>query len=273
METSELTKQRIEELLNKGKRFDNRGLNDFRNLEIDFEISNKAEGSAIAKLGDTQVIAGIKMNVMEPFGDSPDEGVLMVGAELSPLSSDRFEMGPPQIQAIELARIIDRGIRESHCIDMKKLCITPGEKVWCIYVDLYILNADGNLIDASNIAAIAALQTAVFPKLDENKKVLFGDFTKERIPMKSMPITVTSYKIDSKFVIDPVQEEEDCAKARVSVNMVFGEEENIHAMQKAGVEALTEEQIVELMEESSKQGRKLYNAVQAIVNKYNGSKK
>ena len=268
METSELTKQRIEELLNKGKRLDERSANEFRNLEIEFNISNKAEGSTLVKLGDTQVIAGIKMDVMTPFRDSPDEGILMVGAELSPLASDRFEMGPPQIEAIELARIVDRGIRESHCIDVKKLCITPGEKVWCIFVDLYILNADGNLIDAANIAAVSALHTAVFPKLNEEKGVLYGDFTKDRIPMNSMPINVTSYKIDSKFLIDPIQEEEDCAKCRLSVSMVFGDDVQIHAMQKAGEEPLTEEQILEIVEESAKQGRKLYNEVQAQVNKH-----
>ncbi len=268
METSILTKKRIQELLEKGKRLDDREANEFRKMEIEFGISNKAEGSAMVSIGDTQVVAGIKMDLMEPFGDSPDEGVLMVGAELSPLASERFEMGAPGIESIELSRIIDRGIRESHCIDMKKLCVKEKEKVWCIYIDLYVLNADGNLIDACNMASVAALGKTVFPKLDEELKVMHGEFTEQKIPLVSLPITVTSYKIDSKFLLDPVQEEEDCAKARISVNMVFKEkEEFIHAMQKAGGDALTEEEILSCVDDSIKQGRKLYNSLQSILNK------
>ncbi len=273
METSILTKKRIEELLEKGKRLDNRAFNEFRQLEIEYDISNKAEGSTLVKLGDTQIIAGVKMDLMEPFRDSPNEGVLMVNAELSPIASERFEMGPPQINSIELARIIDRGIRESHCIDMKKLCVKEGEKVWAIMVDLYILNADGNLLDAGNIAAVSALQTAVFPKINEENKVLFGEFTKENLPISSLPITITSYKIDSRFLMDPTQEEEDCAKARLSTNFVFDDKETyIHAMQKGGEEPFSENEILEIIDESMKQGQKIYNLVKASIDKHNKSK-
>src|SRR3989338_6219805 len=111
METSNLTKKRIQGFLKEEKRFDNRGLNDFREIVIETGISKNAEGSAREKFGDTEVVAGGKLDVSEPYTDHENEGTLITSTELLPLSSPRFESGPPKIEAIEMARIVDRGIR------------------------------------------------------------------------------------------------------------------------------------------------------------------
>ncbi len=260
MEISSLTKKRIEELLKEGKRLDRRKPLEFRDITIEQNVSNKAEGSARVKIGDTEVIAGVKLSVMEPFPDTPDAGALMVGAELSPLASDKFELGPPGIRAIELARIIDRGIRESEFIDLKKLCIKKNELVWAVFIDIYPINYDGNLIDASALAAIAALHNAVFPKI-KNDKVQFGELTNKSLPLKDTPITITFYKINNTFILDPVMEEEEAAQGRVSMALTFKKEEFLHAIQKAGDEALDEKEVLEVIELASKEGKKLYNKI------------
>ena len=87
MEISKIMQKKIEELIAKEKRIDERDLREYRELSVKTNVSAKAEGSAWVKLGDTEIIAGIKMDAIEPYTDSPDEGVLAVGAELSPLSS------------------------------------------------------------------------------------------------------------------------------------------------------------------------------------------
>ena len=69
----------------------------------------------------------------------------------------------PSPQSIELGRVVDRGIRESGCIDMEALCIVPGEKVWGVMIDIHVLSDGGNIFDACGLAAIAALRTAVVP--------------------------------------------------------------------------------------------------------------
>ena len=83
--------------------------------------------------------------------------------ELIPLASPDFESGPPREKAIELARVVDRGIRESETIDMAKLCITPEEKVWIVFIDVHVLDYDGNLFDACSLAASAALGCTIVP--------------------------------------------------------------------------------------------------------------
>src|SRR3989344_2327182 len=185
METPRITIERIREYLRQGKRFDGRKLDEFRYLKIELGVSNKAEGSAKVKLGDTEVLVGVKMDLAEPYPDSPDKGNLMVTAELLPLSSDRFEPGPPSIESIELARIIDRMIRERKFIELEKLCIKEGEKVWNIFIDIFSINADGNLLDAAGIGAIIALKNARIPKYDEETgKIVHGEWTKEKLSLK-----------------------------------------------------------------------------------------
>ena len=109
-------------LLKAGTRLDGRKLNDYRKpIQIDYGVVMTANGSARVKIGDTEVIAGIKLEVGTPYPDNPDEGTIMANVELLPLSSPDFETGPPDIKSIELARaVIDRGIRESKAIDVKK---------------------------------------------------------------------------------------------------------------------------------------------------------
>ena len=198
MKTPRTTGNRIIEYLNEGKRFDGRALGEFREISIETDISNKAEGSARVKIGKTEVVVGVKIDVAAPYPDSPNKGNLMVTSELLPLSSSRFESGPPKFPAIELGRLVDRGIREGKFVDFEKLCIKEGEKVWSIFIDIYSINDDGNLLDAAGIGALIALKTAKLPKYDEETgKVLYGELTDENVPVsKDVPIITTIHKIE-----------------------------------------------------------------------------
>ncbi|MBU3941692.1 MAG: RNA-binding protein, partial [Nanoarchaeota archaeon] len=133
-------KDHILDFLEKGIRFDGRKLDEYRPIKIERGFSENAEGSARVTIGDTEVLAGVKMSIMEPYPDTPDEGTMMINVELLPLSNPDFEPGPPGIQAIEIARVVDRGIRESKAIDTKKLCLKKREKVWSITVDICPIN-------------------------------------------------------------------------------------------------------------------------------------
>jgi len=262
MEVSELTKRRIIEYLNEGKRFDSRGFNEFRDITIETGISKNAEGSARVVIGKTEVLAGVKMAIGEPYTDSPDSGTMMVSVELSPLASQKFELGPPKIEAIELARIVDRGIRESGFINFKKLCVKEGEAVWTVFIDIYPINHDGNLIDASALAAIAALKSAVFPEYDkETNRVKYGEFTTKKLPLadENMPLTITFYKIGDKIVLDPVVEEEEAKESRLSiaVSKPKKKEVTINAMQKGGFEPLDDKEIESMLENIPKTWDKL----------------
>lgn len=267
MKTTSLTKKRIIDYISEDKRFDERGLLDFRKISIKTGISNKAEGSAEVRIGDTRVIAGVKLGIMEPYPDSEDSGTLMVTSEMLPMSSEQFQYGPPSIKSIELARIIDRGIRESGFINFKELCIKKGKEVWAVMIDIYPLNDDGNLIDAAGLAAIAAISGAVMPKTkkakeDEKTKVEFGEFTNKKLPTTdSMPVTLTFYKVGNKIILDPDTNEEEASSARISIAVSEDKKkEFINAIQKGGNDSagtFTKEEVFNILDMAVKEQKKI----------------
>ncbi len=262
--TSDITGERIKKYLSEGKRFDGRKPEDFREIIIETGVSKNAEGSARVKIGKTEVIVGVKMDIGEPYSDSPDKGNMMVTAELLPLSSPRFENGPPKFPAIELARVIDRGIRESKFIELEKLCIKKGEKVWTVFIDIYSINDDGNLLDAAGIGAISALKNAKMTKYDEKKeKVLYGELSKNNISLsKEIPISITAYKVGDKLIVDPTREEEDISETRVTIGSSNG---IISSMQKGGSESLSVEEISDVLDLVKKVERDVFKKIERYL--------
>src|SRR3989338_2284777 len=218
----------VRSLIERGKRIDGRSLDSYREIKLESGISKYAEGSARCKIGETEVLVGVKFDTGEPYSDSPNEGTIVVSAELSPIANPDFELGPPNEQSVELARVVDRGIRESKAVDFKKLCINEGEKIFMLFIDIQVINDDGNLIDASALGALKALSEAKFPKLDKDNKVVSGEFS-GKPKLEKLPITCTVYKIGGSLLVDVDSKEEKAVDARLSVNVGNG---RIHALQK-----------------------------------------
>lgn len=221
---SEIKKDYIQKLLSQGSRLDGRGTDEYRKIEIVNNFVPRACGSALVKIGNTQVLVGVKIEPGEPFPDTPDTGVLSTNAELVPLASPTFEAGPPGEEAIELARVVDRGIRESKAVDLEKLVIKPGEQVWIVFVDIHVLDYDGNLFDASALGSIIALKNSIVPASKFN---LGDDFP---LPVVHFPATVTFAKIGGNIVVDPNLDEENIAQARITITT--NEVGHLHAIQK-----------------------------------------
>ncbi len=253
-------RKRIIELLASGKRADGRKPTEYRDIKIEAGVIERAEGSARVCLGKTEVMVGVKISTGTPFPDVPDRGVLTVNAELVPLASPEFEPGPPGEDAVELARVVDRGIRESKAIDLEKLCVESGKLVFVIFIDVYVLNHDGNLIDASAIAALAALMNTKMFKYE----VVDGEIVKKPgytpLPMINYPIAVTFAKIGDKILMDSELDEEQVMDARLT--MTLDKDGNICAMQKGGGSGyFTKEEILDATKTALKKTEELRKLV------------
>ncbi len=244
---SSVKRDYIEDLAKQGKRVDGRALDQFREVIVEKNPIKTANGSARVKLGNAQVLVGVKIEHAEPFPDRPESGVLVVNAELPPLASPTFEPGRPDENSIELARVVDRGIRESETIDLDKLVIKPGEDVWSVYIDIHVLDHDGNLIDASALAAMVALLNAKPPE-DEA-------WTLPEFPIRKRPVMVTVSKINGKLMVDPSLDEENVAYARISISTT--EDGSICAIQKGGTGYFSREEIEQAYELARAKGDEL----------------
>lgn len=247
-------KQHLLKTLSKNIRYDGRSFEQFRDISIEYGATKNAEGSARVKIGDTEVIAGVKISVDKPFPDTADEGILMIGTELLPMSSPEFESGPPDIKSIEISRVVDRGIRESKAIDLKKLCITKGEKVWMISVDICSVNDSGNLMDTAALAAIAALKDAKFPEYNGGI-IDYKKLTDKRLPLHKTPVEVTVIKIGEHFLIDPTTEEEEMTDSRITV--ALSGDGNLSALQKGGDSTLSLEDVDLMIKLAEKKAKEL----------------
>jgi exosome complex component RRP42 len=254
---AEIKRDYIYSLASQGDRADGRKFDEFRPISVETGIINKAEGSSRVMIGQSQVVVGIKMQPGEPFPDTPDTGVIITNLELVPLASPSFETGPPREDAIELARVVDRGVRESGAIDLSKLCIESGQKVWMVFIDVHVLDHDGNLMDAASLGAIAALMSTTMP----NSRYGFGEDTK--LPLKDVPAGITGVKIGNTIMLDPSLDEENVASCKLTV--ITNKEGALAGMQKSGVGTLTPDEvkyIVHIAKEKAKVLREKLEGIQ-----------
>ncbi|MCD6084683.1 MAG: exosome complex protein Rrp42 [Desulfurococcales archaeon] len=260
-----LKAETIVSLIRKGVRASGRGLEDFRELDIVTNYIPNADGSAFVKLGNTQVIAGVKLELGTPYPDTPNEGAIVVSAEFVPAASPLFEPGPPDENAIELARVIDRSLREIKAIDLGKLVLIPGKRVWVVWIDIYVLDHDGNLIDASSIATLVALLTARVPKAEvEGEEIRVGksEYTGP-LPMNRKVVTVTIGKIDKIMLVDPDIEEETVLDTKLVI--AVSDDERIAGLQKSGMGALDKNEVLKMTELAMKKGKEIIEIVEKSI--------
>ena len=245
-----VTKQHLAKMFAENKRFDGRGLLDLKDLKIEYEVSNKAEGSARVRLGKTEVVVGVKLGPGTPYPDSPDAGNLMVSGDLLPLASPWFESGPPKFDAIELPRMIDRAIRAADILDMKNFVITAGEKVWTLYIDIFPINDDGALIDAASIGALAALRNSIMPELGSDGNVDYSKKSTKKLPVNEEiePISFSFYKLGDALILHPTREEEEMSDARITFGISkWKGQYMLNSTQKTQETAFTQAEISQMM--------------------------
>ncbi|MGB9719294.1 MAG: exosome complex protein Rrp42 [Candidatus Anstonellales archaeon] len=240
-------------LLANGERLDGRAFYDYRHVELHKGVIDTAEGSALAKIGSTQIIAGIKFEVVEPFASDPDKGVFITNAELLPLASSRFEPGPPREESIEFARVVDRAIRSADIIDLESFFLEEG-KALGLFLDLYVLDYGGNMVDAAGLAALAALMTTRIPKV-ENAQIIRGEYS-GTLKIDQYPLPVSFSKIDHYILVDPTVEEESASDAGLTIATT---EDHIAAIQKFGTGGFKKDDVlnsVDIAFEKTKELRK-----------------
>ena len=258
-----LRRAQMKELLAERKRLDGRDLTESRPIKIETNVIKKANGSALVTLGNTQVIAGVKVETDEPYEELPDKGLLICNAEVLPLASAYAEPGPPDEDAIELARVVDRGIRESEMIDLKKLVLIEGQKVYAVFVDVGVLNVDGNLFDATSYAVVSALLTAKLPKLEVKDGKIVDTGKLMPAPIKTVPVSVTMVRIGDTIIADPTSEEEACMDARVT--MTTDADGHVCAVQKGGTGTFTVEQIHHVVETAISKGEEIRPIIKKVT--------
>ncbi|KAM3511030.1 hypothetical protein MY11210_005307 [Beauveria gryllotalpidicola] len=170
----------VTQALAEGLRLDNRTFEQYRSLKLTF---GDEYGIAQVQLGKTKVLAKVSAEVTVPFSDRPFDGVFTIASELSPMAAPSFEVNRPTETEIILSRLLEKTIRRSGALDTESLCLIAGQKCWSVRVDLHVLAHDGNLLDTSCLAVVAALRHFRKPETTMEGGVLTVYTPAEREPV------------------------------------------------------------------------------------------
>ena len=260
-----LRRQQMREAILRSKRLDGRDLDEMRPLKIELGVIGKANGSSRVRLGNSEVVAGVKVETGEPFEGLENKGALILSAEVLPIASPYVEPGPPDEETIELARVVDRGVRESEMVDLDKLALIPGKVVYIIFVDCSIINYDGNLFDASSYAVVSALMSSKLPvfEVQEGGAVVNTGKIMDS-PLTTIPISITAVKIGDSVILDPTAEEEACMDARITITT--NSEGKFAALQKGSTGSFTIDQIKRAAEIARIKGEEVRTKIKELTN-------
>ncbi|KAI9275996.1 ribosomal protein S5 domain 2-type protein [Sporodiniella umbellata] len=220
-------KSYIEEGIQHDCRADGRGRLDYRHLVLETGLLSQASGSARGRLGDSDVLVGVKVEIGTMEANGANEGRVVCSVECSPSASQQFEGrgGDEYNNALTVA--LDRVFNGPQSgLDLASLCIIPKQTCWVIYIDAMVMDAAGNLLDCIVMTTRAALFNARIPKTDiidlgEGEfEFEVTDDVDQAEPIAGWalsPITVTLYKIAHRYVIDPTLLEELAAQLTLTV--------------------------------------------------------
>ncbi|PHT37007.1 hypothetical protein CQW23_24707 [Capsicum baccatum] len=191
-----------------------------------------ADGSALAKIGSTTMLAAIKMEVMTPTVECPDEGSIAIEFHMPPICSPLVRPRPADVASVISKQLSDT-ILSSGMIDIKELCLVGGKAAWMAYLDIYCLDADGALFDAALLSAVAAFSHLNIPVVslnDDGQIVLVSEDTvqlklekepvnkeKRKLKLNSLPFSLTCILNKNYILADPTAEEESIMETVVTV--------------------------------------------------------
>ena len=143
------------------------------------------------------------------------------------MASPAFEVGRPTETETLLSRLLEKAIRRSSALDTESLCLIAAQKVWSVRADVHVLSHDGNLIDASCIAVIAALRHFRRPDFSINGEIVTVYTLAEREPV---PLSLLHYPFCVTFsfytggdqeivLLDPTLQEEQLREGCITISL------------------------------------------------------
>ncbi|XP_017608739.2 exosome complex component RRP45B isoform X1 [Gossypium arboreum] len=217
----------------------------------------REDGSSEVQLGQTRVMGMVTAQLVQPYRDRPKEGILSIFTEFSPMADPSFEPGRPGELAVELGRIIDRGLRESRAVDTESLCILAGKFVWAIRIDLHILDNGGPECSLGGE--------------DGQEVIVHPPEIREPLPLTvhHLPIAISFgfFSNESILVIDPTHNEEAVMGGRMTTTV--NANGDICAIQKSGGEGVRQRVIMQCLQLATSKAASITKQIKDAVEVFN----
>ncbi|MBN3325923.1 EXOS7 protein, partial [Atractosteus spatula] len=254
-------------------RVDGRGCEDYRHMEIETDVVSNTDGSARVKLGYSDILVGIKAEIGRPRPMVPDEGFLEFFVDCSANATPEFEGRGGEDLGTEISNTLYKVFNNRHSVDLRALCISPKEHCWILYVDVLLLQCDGNLYDAISVAVKAALFNTRIPRVqisedDEGtKEIELSDdpYDCMRLSVENVPCIVTLCKVGQRHIVDATLQEKACSKACLLLSVTS--RGTVTCVRKIGGGSLDPESIFEMTETGKRVGKALQSPLMELLQK------
>ncbi|XP_033217248.1 exosome complex exonuclease RRP42 [Belonocnema kinseyi] len=248
-------------------RLDGRSRLEYRMIEIESKLMEQVNGSARVRLGNSDIMAGVKLEIDAPFPDSPFEGKLEFFVDCSANATPEFEGKGGDDIANEISHVLSRTYQSPQTFDLRSLSILPHKKCWKMFVDILILQCGGNLFDAVGVAVKAALNSTEIPKVTSatvdgaEADIHLSDdiYDCTKLDVTNFPLFVTVCKIGDHCIVDPTSEEEMCSAASLVISVMPNGK--ITSTVKKGYGSLLPATLMKTIEIGTRVGIQLNNAV------------
>ncbi|XP_026883093.1 exosome complex component RRP42 isoform X2 [Electrophorus electricus] len=242
-------------------RVDGRGCEDYRHMEIETDVVSNTDGSAKVRMGHTDVLVGIKAELRRPRPNVPDEGYLEFFVDCSANATPEFEGRGGEELGVELSNTLYKVFNSHRSLDLRSLCVCPGEHCWVLYVDVLLLQCDGNLFDAMSIAIKAALFNTRIPKV----RVLEDEEGGKEIELSDDPYDCLRLRVGHRHVVDATLQEKACSAASLLVAVT--PRGAVTCVRKLGAGSLDPDSIFEMTETGKRVGKALHAPLMELLQK------
>ncbi len=186
-----------------------RNVDELRPIEIVPNFISSAEGSALIRVGETQVICTASVDEgVPPFLKGSGKGWISSEYAMIPRATDtrtsrEVSRGRPSGRTMEIQRLIGRSLRA--VADLQKL----GERT--VWIDCDVIRADGGTRTASITGSMVALALA-FKKLKEMEVI-------KQIPLNDYVAAISVGILGSETLLDLDYSEDSSAEVDMNVVM------------------------------------------------------
>ncbi|XP_076806094.1 exosome complex exonuclease RRP42-like [Clavelina lepadiformis] len=252
-------------------RTDGRSCESYRHIELETGILSNTHGSARIRLGSSELLVGVKVELGTPKPQRINEGWLEFHVDCSPNAHPVFQGRGGKELSDNICSMLTRVYRNNTVMDLEALGVIPQKHCWVVHVDVLILECGGNLIDAASIAVKASLYNTGIPNIsltdgDEGEvEINLPDDPEDVKHLKTIncPVLVTLSKIGNRHIVDATDEEECCCSA----SLVMGVTRRGHTVgvRKMGGGSLDPESLTEMIDSGKKIGRQLHISLDKLL--------
>lgn len=254
-------------------RNDGRKRCEYRTLEIETNLMQHTHGSSRLRLGNTDILVSVKVEIDTPYIDHPYEGKLEFFVDCSVNASPEFEGKPREDLVTEISNALSLAYQTPEAFNLKDLCILAHKKCWKMFVDVLILQCGGNLFDAVGIAVKAALYNTEIPRVtaatldggEADIELSDDPYDCIKLNVIDAPLIVTLCKIGEHCIVDPTSEEEMCCTTGTIMSVMPNG--NVTSIVKTGYGSMQDMTLIKMLEVGHAIALKLNNALMNALKK------